>query len=163
MCYLFNHIIKNYEGRKFVLPSSDRIVEGGITHLAVILNDETLPEIPNDISAVPIVVQPRDCMPQEDIMGNVKENTKLIWIETPTNPLLKVTDLNAVKSIAKKHNIIFGVDSTFSTPALLRPLEFGADITMHSTTKYISGHNQIIGGAIITNNKKNWISIFLYI
>ena len=77
-----NHIIKNYEGRKFVLPSSDRIVEGGITHLAVILNDETLPEIPNDISAVPIVVQPRDCMPKEDIMGNVKENTKLIstWV-----------------------------------------------------------------------------------
>jgi len=90
--------------------------------------------------------------PQE-IEDAIKENTKLIWIETPTNPLLKVTDLNAVKSIAKKHNIIFGVDSTFSTPALLRPLEFGADITMHSTTKYISGHNQIIGGIIITNSE----------
>ena len=90
--------------------------------------------------------------PQE-IEDAIKDNTKLIWIETPTNPLLKVTDLNAVKSIAKKHNIIFGVDSTFSTPALLRPLEFGADITMHSTTKYISGHNQIIGGIIITNSE----------
>ena len=80
--YGVNNIIKEYEGRKFVLPSSDRIVEGGVTHLAVILNDETLPEIPNDISAVPIVVQPKDCMPKEDIMGNVKENTKLIntWI-----------------------------------------------------------------------------------
>ena len=82
----------------------------------------------------------------------IQKNTKLIWIETPTNPLLKITDLDAVGKIAKKHGILYGVDSTFSTPALLRPLEFGADITMHSTTKYLSGHNQIIGGVLITNN-----------
>ena len=83
----------------------------------------------------------------------ITEKTKLIWIETPTNPLLKVTDLEAISKIAKKHNILYGVDSTFSTPALLRPLEFGADITMHSTTKYLSGHNQIIGGVLITNRE----------
>ena len=91
--------------------------------------------------------------PQE-VEEAIQENTKLIWIETPTNPLLKVTDLDAVGKIAKKHGILYGVDSTFSTPALLRPLEFGADITMHSTTKYLSGHNQIIGGVLITNNEE---------
>ena len=91
--------------------------------------------------------------PQE-VEEAIQENTKLIWIETPTNPLLKVTDLYAVGKIAKKHGILYGVDSTFSTPALLRPLEFGADITMHSTTKYLSGHNQIIGGVLITNNEE---------
>ena len=89
--------------------------------------------------------------PQE-VEDAIQDNTKLIWIETPTNPLLKITDLDAVGKIAKKHGILYGVDSTFSTPALLRPLEFGADITMHSTTKYLSGHNQIIGGILITND-----------
>jgi len=89
--------------------------------------------------------------PQE-VEDALQDNTKLIWIETPTNPLLKVTDLDVVGKIAKKHGILYGVDSTFSTPALLRPLEFGADITMHSTTKYLSGHNQIIGGVLITND-----------
>jgi len=79
--------------------------------------------------------------------------TKLIWIETPTNPLLKITDLKAISNISKSHDILFGVDSTFATPVFLRPFEYGADIVMHSTTKYISGHNQIIGGIIITNNE----------
>ena len=90
----------------------------------------------------------------QEVEDAIQDNTKLIWIETPTNPLLKVTDLEAVGEIAKKHNIMYGVDATFSTPALLRPFEYGADIVMHSTTKYLSGHNQIIGGAVITNNKK---------
>ena len=83
----------------------------------------------------------------------IQSNTKLIWIETPTNPLLKITDLEAVGNIAKKHNILFGVDSTFATPVFLRPLEFGADLVMHSTTKYLSGHNQLIGGVVITNRE----------
>ena len=87
-----------------------------------------------------------------EIEDAIQNNTRLIWIETPTNPLLKITDLEEVGKIAKKHKILYGVDSTFSTPALLRPLEYGADITMHSTTKYLSGHNQIIGGVLITNN-----------
>ena len=88
----------------------------------------------------------------KEVEDAIQDNTKLIWIETPTNPLLKVTDLDAVGKIAKKYDILYGVDSTFSTPALLRPLEFGADIVQHSTTKYLSGHNQIIGGVLITNN-----------
>jgi len=91
--------------------------------------------------------------PQE-VSDAVKSNTKLLWIETPTNPLLKVTDLNAMNKIAKDNNLLFGVDSTFSTPVFLKPLEFGADIAMHSTTKYLSGHNQIIGGSIHTNNQE---------
>ena len=89
----------------------------------------------------------------DEVREAVKSNTKLLWIETPTNPLLKITDLHAMNKIAKENNILFGVDSTFSTPAFLRPLEFDADIVMHSTTKYLSGHNQIIGGALLTNNK----------
>jgi cystathionine gamma-lyase len=87
------------------------------------------------------------------IENAIQPNTKLIWVETPTNPLLKVTDLEAVGKIAKKYNILFGVDSTFATPVFLRPLEFGADLVMHSTTKYLSGHNQLIGGAVITNSE----------
>ncbi|MDP6571077.1 MAG: PLP-dependent aspartate aminotransferase family protein [Candidatus Marinimicrobia bacterium] len=89
----------------------------------------------------------------QEVEDALQENTKLIWIETPTNPLLKVTDLDAIGKIAKKHGVLYGVDSTFSTPALLRPLEYSADITMHSTTKYLSGHNQIIGGVLITNDE----------
>ena len=88
-----------------------------------------------------------------NIENAIQTNTKLIWIETPTNPLLKITDLEAVGNIAKKHNILFGVDSTFATPVFLRPLEFGADLVMHSTTKYLSGHNQLIGGVVITNQE----------
>ena len=90
----------------------------------------------------------------ENVENAIRSETKLFWIETPTNPLLKITDLNAISKIAKKHQILFGVDSTFATPVFLRPFEFGADIVMHSTTKYIGGHNQIIGGIIITNDEE---------
>ena len=92
-----------------------------------------------------------DSSDPEKVRAAVKGNTKLIWAETPTNPLLKVTDLAAISTIAKEKDVLFGVDSTFATPALLRPFEWGADIVMHSTTKYLSGHNQIIGGAVIVN------------
>ncbi len=88
-----------------------------------------------------------------NIENAIQSNTKLIWVETPTNPLLKITDLESVDKIAKKHGILFGVDSTFATPVFLRPLEFGADLVMHSTTKYLSGHNQLIGGVVITNRE----------
>ena len=90
----------------------------------------------------------------ENVENAIRPETKLFWIETPTNPLLKITDLSAISKIAKKHQILFGVDSTFATPVFLRPFEFGVDMVMHSTTKYISGHNQIIGGIIITNDKE---------
>jgi cystathionine gamma-lyase len=83
----------------------------------------------------------------------IQANTKMVWMETPTNPLLKVTDIEAVAKICRDKGIPLAVDSTFATPALLRPLEWNADIVMHSTTKYLSGHNQIIGGAVLTNDE----------
>ena len=83
----------------------------------------------------------------------IRPETKMIWAETPTNPLLKITDLNAVAKIAKKHDLFFSIDTTFITPVFLRPLEFGADLVIHSTTKYLSGHSQLIGGVVITNRE----------
>ncbi len=81
-----------------------------------------------------------------NIESAIKDNTKMLWIETPTNPLLKITDVEAAAKIAKREKLISVVDSTFATPYNLRPLEYGIDIVMHSTTKYISGHNNLIGG-----------------
>lgn len=89
----------------------------------------------------------------QQISDAVRPETKLIWLETPTNPLLRLADLKAVGEIAKKHNLIYCVDNTFATPYFQRPLEFGADIIVHSTTKYLSGHSDIIGGAVITDRE----------
>lgn len=88
------------------------------------------------------------------VEGAVQEHTKMLWVETPTNPLLKVTDIKQMSEIAKKHNLTLVVDSTFATPVYLQPLKLGADVVLHSTTKYLSGHNQLIGGALITNDEK---------
>jgi cystathionine gamma-lyase len=82
----------------------------------------------------------------------IQPNTKLIWIETPTNPLLKIVDIQALAAISKKNNLILVVDNTFASPYFQRPLELGADIVVHSTTKYLSGHSDIIGGAVITSD-----------
>jgi len=84
----------------------------------------------------------------------ITEKTKLIWVETPTNPMMNIIDIEMVSKIAKKHNILTCVDNTFSTPYLQNPLELGADIVMHSATKYISGHSDVILGALATNNKE---------
>lgn len=94
-----------------------------------------------------------DSCDPENVERAIQPNTKMIWIETPTNPLLKVTDLEAMVKVGRKHGIPVAVDPTFATPALLRPLEFGVDLVVHSTTKYLSGHNQIIGGAVVTNSE----------
>ncbi|MBW8011591.1 MAG: PLP-dependent transferase [Chloroflexi bacterium] len=94
-----------------------------------------------------------DTSQPEKIAEAIRPETKLIWVETPTNPLLKITDLEVVSQIAKEHKLLLGVDSTFATPYLLRPLEFGVDLVLHSTTKYLSGHNQLIGGVVVTNNE----------
>ncbi|MFQ5452993.1 MAG: trans-sulfuration enzyme family protein [Candidatus Zixiibacteriota bacterium] len=82
----------------------------------------------------------------------VKENTKLFWIETPTNPLLKLIDIAEVSKIAGKHNILVAVDNTFATPYIQQPLELGADIVLHSASKYLSGHCDVIAGALIVND-----------
>lgn len=100
-----------------------------------------------------------DSQNPDKIETAILPNTKMIWVETPTNPLLKITDLKAVGEIAKEHNLIYGVDSTFATPVFLKPLDFGADLVMHSTTKYLSGHNQLIGGVVITNRQDLYDSL----
>ena len=94
-----------------------------------------------------------DSTDARNVANAIRPETKLIWLETPSNPLIKVTDIAAVSKIGKEAGIPVGVDSTFATPVFLRPLELGADIVMHSTTKYLSGHNQIIGGAVVVNDE----------
>ena len=84
----------------------------------------------------------------------IKGNTKLVWLESPSNPLLKLIDIEAIASIAKKKNILIAVDNTFATPFFQKPLKLGADIVMHSATKYLNGHSDVIGGALVTNNKE---------
>ena len=76
-------------------------------------------------------------------------NTRLLWVETPTNPLLRLADLEALAALARKHGIIAAADNTFASPAVQRPLEFGFDVVMHSTTKYLSGHSDIVGGCLV--------------
>ena len=76
----------------------------------------------------------------------------MIWIETPTNPLLKLSDISALSAVAKKRGLLLIVDNTFSSPYFQRPLELGADAVVHSTTKYLSGHSDVIGGAVLTSN-----------
>lgn len=82
----------------------------------------------------------------------IRPNTKLIWIESPGNPLMSISDIAAIAQIARRHNCLLGVDNTFATPVLTRPLELGADIVMHSATKYFGGHSDVLGGALIVKD-----------
>ena len=84
----------------------------------------------------------------------INKNTRLIWAETPTNPMLNIIDIVALSTIAKKHNILLAVDNTFATPYLQRPIDLGADIVMHSATKYLGGHSDVVLGAIMLNDKE---------
>jgi len=84
----------------------------------------------------------------------VNENTKLLWLETPTNPMMNIIDLAGASQIAKKYNLLLGVDNTFATPYLQQPMNFGADIVMHSVTKYLGGHSDVVMGALIINDDK---------
>lgn len=92
-----------------------------------------------------------------------KKNTKIVWIETPTNPTLKCTDIAAVAKICKEKNAILIVDSTFMSPALTNPLSLGADIVYHSITKYIGGHSDVLGGAIVLNDSDLYDKLSLHI
>ncbi len=89
----------------------------------------------------------------ENFEKAIKPNTKLIWIETPTNPMLKLVDIRKHCALAQKKNIISVVDNTFMSPYFQRPLELGADVVVHSTTKYINGHSDVVGGALVTNRQ----------
>ena len=83
----------------------------------------------------------------------INENTKLIWVETPTNPMMNIIDIKAISDISKKHNTILAVDNTFATPYLQQPIDLGADIVMHSATKYLGGHSDVVMGALIVKDK----------
>jgi len=87
------------------------------------------------------------------ISDAVTANTKLIWVETPTNPLMNIVDIAAVTQLAKQHNILVCVDNTFASPYLQTPLDLGADMIMHSSTKYLGGHSDVVQGCIVTNNQ----------
>lgn len=87
-----------------------------------------------------------------EIERHVNGNTKLIWIETPTNPMMSIVDIKSVSAIAKKHKVLLGVDNTFASPVLQNPMDLGADITMHSATKYLGGHSDVVMGALVVND-----------
>ena len=84
----------------------------------------------------------------------VNNNTKMIWVETPTNPMMNIVDIKGLSNISKKFNLILAVDNTFATPFLQQPLLLGADIVMHSATKYLAGHSDVVLGALIVNDKE---------
>jgi len=84
----------------------------------------------------------------------LKPNTRMIWAETPTNPMLTVVDLAKVGAFARKHRLIFVVDNTFCSPILQRPIEFGADLVLHSATKYLNGHSDMVGGVVVAGDNK---------
>ena len=89
----------------------------------------------------------------EKFQSLINENTKLVWVETPTNPLMKLADIAEIAKITQKHNLLFAVDNTFATPYLQKPLDLGADIVMHSATKYLGGHSDVIAGALIVKDE----------
>ncbi len=90
----------------------------------------------------------------ENINNYINERTKLLWVETPTNPTMQIVDIKACAAIAKKHQVMFAVDNTFASPYLQNPIDLGADIVMHSVTKYLGGHSDVIMGALMTNDDK---------
>lgn len=95
-----------------------------------------------------------DMTKPHSIAEHIQPHTKMIWVETPTNPLLKLVDLEQTLKIAKQHGLIAVVDNTFATPIIQRPLELGYDIVVHSATKYLNGHADMVGGVVVVNDKQ---------
>ena len=89
----------------------------------------------------------------EDIEQYINENTRMIWVETPTNPMMNIIDLKAVSQMAKKHGLLLAVDNTFASPYLQQPLALGADIVMHSATKYLGGHSDVVAGGLVVKDE----------
>src|SRR3989454_8319514 len=92
----------------------------------------------------------------------IRPNTKMMWLETPTNPLLRLVDIQAIAEIAHRRNLLVVVDNTFASPYFQQPLKLGAAIVVHSTTKYINGHSDTIGGALVTSNEEAYQAIKFY-
>lgn len=97
-----------------------------------------------------ITVNYTDTTDVTNVLDAITANTKLIWLETPTNPTLKISDIESIAKIAKQHNILLCVDNTFASPALQQPIKLGADIVVHSATKYLGGHSDLIAGLVVT-------------
>lgn len=91
---------------------------------------------------------------RDDVESHIKENTKAIYVETPTNPMMNVTDIKKMSEIAKKHNLLLIVDNTFLSPYLQTPIDLGADIVVHSGTKYLGGHNDVLAGFVVSANEE---------
>lgn len=98
----------------------------------------------------------------EQVQDKINKNTRLIWLETPTNPTLKIADIAAIAKIGKKASALVAVDNTFASPYLQNPLDLGADIVMHSVTKYIAGHSDVVMGALVVNEKDLYDRLFFY-
>jgi cystathionine gamma-synthase len=96
-----------------------------------------------------------DITDTNNIKNSIKPNTRLIWIETPSNPQLKIADIEAIVALAQKNNILTACDNTFATPILQKSLEMGVDFVMHSSTKFFSGHSDILGGVVVTNHNND--------
>lgn len=90
----------------------------------------------------------------DNVEAYINDNTKLIWVETPTNPMMNIIDIKSIAVTAKKHNVLLAVDNTFATPYLQQPLDLGADIVMHSATKYLGGHSDVVMGALVVKDKE---------
>ena len=88
----------------------------------------------------------------KELEAKINSNTKMIWVETPTNPMMNIIDLKAMATVSKANNLILAVDNTFASPYLQNPLDFGADIVMHSVTKYLGGHSDVVMGALVVND-----------
>lgn len=95
-----------------------------------------------------------DCSNADAVIPYINEKTKLIWVETPTNPMMNIIDITAIAAIAKKYELLLAVDNTFATPYLQQPLDLGADIVMHSATKYLGGHSDVVMGALVVKDKE---------
>lgn len=92
----------------------------------------------------------------------IRPNTKMVWLETPTNPLLRLVDIRAIAEMAHRHKLLVVVDNTFASPYFQQPLKLGADIVVHSTTKYINGHSDVVGGALVLNDEEAYEAIKFY-
>tara|TARA_R110002073_G_scaffold118918_6_gene259510 strand:+ start:25939 stop:27096 length:1158 start_codon:yes stop_codon:yes gene_type:complete len=154
--------LANLEGGKFGLCFSSGVAATGVVlHLLstgdkVLLGDDVyggtnrlFHRVFAQLGIETVLVDMTD---PDAVKAAMDDRVKLIWLETPTNPTLKITDIKAISKIAKANNVILAVDNTFATPYLQNPLALGADIVCHSTTKYIGGHSDSIGGALITND-----------
>jgi cystathionine gamma-synthase len=129
-----------------LLNTGDHVIAGDDAYYAAML------QIREIFGHLGISLTQVDMTNPENVEKAIQPNTKLIWAETPSNPLLKITDIQKIAEIAHSHNALCGVDNTWATPILQKPLELGADIVQHSTTKYFGGHSDVLGGALIVKN-----------